>query len=126
MHWRPRSAKRQPLGTNDFAGAWLDEVKMRISSASNAVPLSSLRLPLALCHPSCSDAAPTRHGPDELVDMVGLPRAYPVMHASASNRPWPKAPKQTLHHSGPSPFFPSELLRSYTLLDNPVLTQMGS
>ena len=26
--------------------------------------------------------------------MVGLPRAYPVMHASASNRPWPKAPKQ--------------------------------
>jgi hypothetical protein len=57
--------------------------------------------------------------------MVGLPRAYPVMHASASNRPGPKAPKQrALHHSGPFPFCPSELLRSYTLLDNPVLTRM--
>lgn len=37
MRLGPRSAKRQPFGTNDSAAAWHDEVEMRSSSASNNV-----------------------------------------------------------------------------------------
>jgi hypothetical protein len=70
-----------------MASLELDSPKSRCRVQTDTAPAQVAGLP----HIPFWCCCPNRAWGDELVDMVGLPRAYSVMHASASNWPWSKA-----------------------------------